>query len=66
MSLLAEAAEHAAGVPAIVYPIVAACFFTFLGFVTWSFRDVAYRHSHKFQATRQHETGVDEFGHSKI
>jgi hypothetical protein len=66
MSLLAEAAEHAPGVPAVVFPIVAACFFALLGFVTWSFRDVAYRHSQKFEATRHHETGVDEFGHTKI
>ena len=39
--------------------------FALLGFVTWSFRDVAYRHSNKFDATRTHETGVDEFGHTK-
>ncbi|MEN0102576.1 MAG: hypothetical protein AAGC90_06590 [Curtobacterium sp.] len=66
MTLLAEAAEHASGVPAFIFPVVAAAFFTLLGFVTWSFRDVAYRHSNKFEATRTHETGVDEFGHTKI
>ena len=51
---------------AFVFPMVGALFFIFLGFVTWSFRDVAYRHSQKFEATRHHETGVDEFGHTKI
>ncbi len=66
MTLLAEAAENASGVPAYVFPLVGALFFAFLGFVTWSFRDVAYRHSHKFEATRHHETGVDEFGHTKL
>ncbi|MFJ3384146.1 hypothetical protein EDF24_2185 [Curtobacterium sp. PhB130] len=66
MTLLAEAAEHASSVPAFIFPVVAAAFFAFLGFVTWSFRDVAYRHSNKFEATRTHETGVDEFGHTKI
>ncbi|MFJ4221601.1 hypothetical protein [Curtobacterium luteum] len=65
MTLLAEAAENASGVPAYVFPLVGALFFAFLGFVTWSFRDVAYRHSHKFEATRHDETGVDEFGHTK-
>ena len=66
MTLLAEAAEHASGAPAFVFPMVGALFFIFLGFVTWSFRDVAYRHSQKFEATRHHETGVDEFGHTKL
>ena len=66
MTLIAEAAEHASGVPAFIFPVVAAAFFAFLGFVTWSFRDIAYRHSNKFEATRTHETGVDEYGHTKI
>jgi hypothetical protein len=66
MNLLAAAAEAAPAVPSIVFPIVAGSLFTILGFITWSFRDVAYRHSQKFEATRHHETGVDEFGHTKI
>lgn len=66
MTFLAEAAEHAPAVPAFIFPVVAAAVFLLLGFVTWSFRDVAYRHSHKFEATRHHETGVDELGHTKI
>ena len=66
MTVLAQAAEHASSVPPFIFPVVAAAFFMFLGFVTWSFRDVAYRHSNKFEATRTHETGVDEFGHTKI
>jgi hypothetical protein len=66
MTLLAEAAEHASSVPSFIFPVVAGAFFMLLGFVTWSFRDVAYRHSQKFEVTRHHETGVDEFGHTKI
>jgi hypothetical protein len=64
--LLLAAAESAPSVPAFIFPVVAAAVFTLLGFVTWSFRDVAYRHSQKFEATRHHETGVDEFGHTKL
>ncbi|PZE24027.1 MULTISPECIES: hypothetical protein [unclassified Curtobacterium] len=64
--LLAAGEPTTAEVPRFIFPLGAAAVFTFLGFVTWSFRDVAYRHSHKFDATRTDETGVDEFGHTKI
>jgi hypothetical protein len=64
--LLAAAEEIQLIAPPIVFPLVLAAVFALLGFVTWSFRDVAYRHSNKFEATRTHETGVDEFGHTKI
>ncbi len=33
--------------PAWVFPLIAACVFIALGFVVWSFRDVANRHSQK-------------------
>jgi hypothetical protein len=65
MHILAEAAEVHLIAPPIVFPLVAASVFIVLGFITWSFRDVAYRHSPKFEATRTDETGVDEFGHVK-
>jgi hypothetical protein len=64
--LLAEAAAETHLIaPPIVFPLVGAAVFILLGFITWSFRDVAYRHSNKFEATRTTETGVDEYGHTK-
>ena len=33
--------------PPIVFAAIAVAIFTLLGFVTWSFRDVANRHSNK-------------------
>jgi len=33
--------------PPIVFALIAVVVFAALGFVTWSFRDVANRHSHK-------------------
>jgi hypothetical protein len=62
---LAAAAEIQLIAPPIVFPLTAAAVFILLGFVTWSFRDVAFRHSNKFEATRTDETGVDEYGHTK-
>lgn len=64
MHILAETQVPLA-IPAILFPLIAGATFTLLGFVTWSFRDVAYRHSQRFEATRTNETGVDEFGHVK-
>lgn len=34
-------------IPAIVFPLIAICVFTLLGFVAWSYRDVANRHAGK-------------------
>ena len=45
--LAAEEAKIALFFPAWVFPIIAAVVFIALGFVVWSFRDVANRHSHK-------------------
>ena len=52
MSLLAlAAAEGHELAPMLMHPVwfavVAGAIFAFLGFVVWSFRDVANRHSHK-------------------
>jgi len=45
--LAAEAAKIALFFPSWVFPIIAAVVFVALGFVVWSFRDVANRHSQK-------------------
>lgn len=46
--VLAEAYQkHELPVPGIVFPVIAICIFTLLGFVAWSFRDVANRHAGK-------------------
>jgi uncharacterized membrane protein len=37
--------------PPIVFALIAASIFTILGFVSWSFRDVANRHSDKTSST---------------
>lgn len=48
-TLVIAAVEHGFELvmPAWAFPLIAACVFTFMGFVVWSFRDVANRHSHK-------------------
>jgi hypothetical protein len=43
----AEETQHALIFPNWVFPIIAASVFTVLGFVAYSFRDVANRHSQK-------------------
>jgi hypothetical protein len=53
MSLLSTVAMVAVGsetpmtTPTWIFPLIAATVFIALGFVMWSFRDVANRHSHK-------------------
>lgn len=42
-----EANVEALPFPPYVFAIVSLAAFTFLGFVAWSFRDVANRHSHR-------------------
>lgn len=61
---LAEAAEHAeGGLPVFVFPAVFAVAFVFLGYVVFSFRDVANRSVRK-PSTQQHTAGaIDEYGH---
>lgn len=50
--------EHTSSlpVPAIVYGLVSAAVFALMGFVIWSFRDVANRHSHKTSGPAPHGT----------
>lgn len=40
--------------PAILFGVVAIVAFIVLGFVTWSYRDVANRHSHKTSSNKAH------------
>ena len=40
--------------PAIVFGIIAAGFFTFLGLVTYSYKDVAARHRQKWSDASDH------------
>ncbi len=50
LSTIVAAAEEAPATlifPTWVFPIIAACVFILLGFICWSFRDVANRHSQK-------------------
>lgn len=62
MSLLLQAAEthHELApllMPPVAFGLVAAAIFTFLGFVTFSFRDVANRHSQKWGKGDEHGHG---------
>lgn len=58
MSLLNSVVAAVAGpqmiAPTWVFPLVAATLFIALGAVTWSFRDVANRHSHKVNDGASH------------
>ena len=45
--LAVEEAKIALFFPAWVFPLIAVAVFVSLGFVVWSFRDVANRHSQK-------------------
>ena len=42
--------------PNWAFPLIAAIIFAFLGIVTWSFRDVANRHSHRIQGSSSEPT----------
>ncbi|MCL2515168.1 MAG: hypothetical protein FWD85_11650 [Microbacteriaceae bacterium] len=59
-----EYTERPLPVPAIVYGIIAAIVFVFLGIVTWSYKDVARRHNapHDPEAT-QHATSTGSETH---
>ncbi len=60
MSLLAVLAEEAHDLAPMImdpiwFPIIAGAVFVALGIVTYSYRDVANRHSHKAGAAADHE-----------
>lgn len=55
MQYLAEAEAHVAlPMPGFVYGAIAMVLFVVLGFVTWSYRDVANRHEHKSNDSKGH------------
>ena len=64
MSIIAAAEEAVHHVelpmPSVMYGVVALVIFVALGLVTWSFRDVANRHSHKFAKAEGHGASHDE------
>lgn len=48
MSILFAAEEvHSVGLPPVMYGVIAMGVFLLLGFVTYTYRDVANRHDHK-------------------
>jgi hypothetical protein len=52
--VLAAAEGNALPVSSVVFPIIAAGVFALLGVVTWSYRDVANRHSNKTSGNAPH------------
>ena len=49
LELAIAASEHESALPfpPLVFAVISTAIFVALGFVVWSFRDVANRHSHK-------------------
>lgn len=58
-SVIAEGAEHGEALPfpPYVFAVIVFAVFTFLGFVVWSFRDVANRHSQRTGGATGHAHG---------
>ena len=54
LKYLAEEAGVQLPFPGFVFGIIAISIFTLLGFVTWSYRDVANRHDHKQSHSEGH------------
>ena len=55
MQYVAEAAtKFVAPFPTVFYGVIAMALFVVLGFVTWSYRDVANRHEHKSNDSKGH------------
>jgi hypothetical protein len=65
VALLAAAHEDLAPLlaPPAVIAAVFGVFFLFLGYVVWSYRDVANRSPRKASSQAHHDGPVDEFGH---
>ncbi|QDZ13991.1 hypothetical protein [Humibacter ginsenosidimutans] len=55
---IAEGTSNAYGVQPWVLGIVVLCVFAVLAFVTWTYRDVANRHSHKAEADAAQHAGA--------
>jgi hypothetical protein len=55
MQYVAEAtAKFVAPFPTVVYGVIAISLFLLMGFVTWSYRDVANRHENKSHDSKGH------------
>lgn len=54
IQFLAEEAGVQLPFPSFVFGIIAMSTFLLLGFVTWSYRDVANRHDHKSNNSKAH------------
>jgi heme/copper-type cytochrome/quinol oxidase subunit 2 len=57
-AVIAEANNHGVTVEPWTLGVVVLCVFAALGFVTWSFRDVANRHSHKADPNAAEHAGA--------
>ena len=60
MVLAAEVVKQELFLPIWAFPAIAAAFFVVAGVITFTYRDVANRHSHKTQAAESHD---DHGGH---
>ncbi|MBW4033308.1 MAG: hypothetical protein HIU88_11720 [Acidobacteria bacterium] len=54
LSVLAQEAPATLVMPNWAFPLIAAAIFTTLGFITWSYRDVANRHTTKVDEHADH------------
>jgi hypothetical protein len=52
--LAEEATKFVPPFPTVVYGVIAISIFLLLGWVTWSYRDVANRHDHKSNDSKAH------------
>lgn len=52
--LLAEGAGVELPFPSFIFGVIAMAVFLLLGWVTWSYRDVANRHDHKSNDSKAH------------
>lgn len=66
-TILLSETEHVVNelpMPSIMFGVIAMIIFIFLGAVTFTYRDVANRHSHKAQSQAGHDAaGHDAAGH---
>ena len=54
MKFLAEVGAFVPPFPTVIYGVIALAIFGLLGWVTWSYRDVANRHEHKSGNAKGH------------
>jgi len=57
ITIVAATAEHAESISPFIPAGIAFAVFLALGIVTWSYRDVANRHSHKTGGHDSHDAG---------